>query len=172
MAWKRLEFDSPWVHRMKRIPTIFLQAAIVLIGILAFTLMLWEPRIEGRNMHATQFEIYFNDAFLIYAYAASACFFAGLYQAFRLLGRIGQNEAFSGGSLKAIRNIRHCAISLVGFIAPAGAYLFIIRPGDDIAGGVFIGILISFASLVVAAGAAALEEVLRSGADMKSGTRS
>ena len=156
---------------MKRIPTAFLQAAIVLIGTLAFAFLLWEPQIEGRNMHATQFEIYFNDAFLIYAYAASVCFFTGLYQAFRLLGHIGRNDAFSEKSAEAARNIRRCAISLVGFIAPAEAYLFIIRPGDDIAGGVFMSALISFTSLVVAAGAAALEEVLRSGANMKSGTR-
>ena len=48
---------------MKRIPTIFLQVVIVLIGIVVLALMLWEPQIEGRNVHTTQFEIYFNDPF-------------------------------------------------------------------------------------------------------------
>jgi hypothetical protein len=62
------------------VPTIFLQAVIVLIGIGALALMLWEPHIEGRNAHATLFEIYFNDPFLAYAYLASIPFFVALYQ--------------------------------------------------------------------------------------------
>ncbi|HEX5084561.1 MAG TPA: hypothetical protein VFY40_21170 [Blastocatellia bacterium] len=71
---------------MKRSPTIFLQIVIVFIGIGALALMLWAPRLEGRNAHATPFEIYFKDPFLAYAYAASIAFFVALYQAFKLLG--------------------------------------------------------------------------------------
>ena len=52
---------------MKKGPTIFLQVVIVLIGMGALGLMLWEPHIEGRNAHATLFEIYFKDPFLAYA---------------------------------------------------------------------------------------------------------
>jgi hypothetical protein len=70
---------------MKKI-SIFLQAVIVLIGIGAVALMLWEPHIEGRNAHATLFQIYFNDPFLAYAYIASLPFFVALYQAFKVLG--------------------------------------------------------------------------------------
>ncbi|HZM91557.1 MAG TPA: hypothetical protein VFF31_33865 [Blastocatellia bacterium] len=40
------------------VPTIFLRAVIVLIGIGAVALLLWEPQIEGRNAHATLFEIF------------------------------------------------------------------------------------------------------------------
>ena len=68
------------------VPTIFLQVVIVLIGIGALALMLWEPHIEGRNAHATLFEIYFKDPFLAYAYIASIPFFVALYQAFKVLG--------------------------------------------------------------------------------------
>ena len=80
---------------MKKGPTIFLQVVIVLIGIGALALMLWEPHIEGRNAHATLFEIYFKDPFLAYAYLASTPFFVALYQAFKVLGYIGQDKAFS-----------------------------------------------------------------------------
>jgi hypothetical protein len=153
---------------MKRIPTIFLQVVIVLIGIGALALMLWEPHIEGRNAHATLFQIYFNDPFLVYAYVASISFFAALYQAFKLLGYIGQNKVFSPNSVRALRTIRYCALSLVGFIVPAEAYLFIVRPGDDIAGGVFMGVLISFISIVVATAAFVLEKTLQSAVDIKS----
>ena len=155
---------------MKRSPTIFLQIVIVLIGIGALAAMLREPHIEGRNAHATLFEIYFKDPFLAYAYVASISFFVALYQAFKLLGYIGRNEAFSERSVRALRTIRYCAISLVGFTVPAEAYLFIVRPGDDIAGGVFMGILITFVSIVAATAAAVFERLLRSTTDAKSGT--
>ena len=153
---------------IKRSSTIFLQVVVVLVGIGALALMLWEPHIEGRNVHATLFQIYFNDPFLAYAYTASISFFVALYQAFKLLGYIGRNEVFSQHSVKALRTIKYCAISLIGFIVPAEAYLFIVRPGDDIAGGVFMGILISFISLVVATAASVFERILQNGVDIKS----
>ena len=62
---------------MKRSSTTFLQLVIVLIGIGALALLLWEPHIEGRNAHATLFEIYFKDLFLAYAY------FFGVHTIFR-----------------------------------------------------------------------------------------
>ena len=63
---------------MKRSFTAFLQIVIVLIGIGVLALLLWEPHIEGRNAHATLFEIYFKDPFLAYAYIASITFFVAL----------------------------------------------------------------------------------------------
>ena len=80
---------------MKRTSTIFLQSVIVLIGIGALALMLWEPHIEGRNAQATVFEIYFKDPFLAYVYIGSIPFFVALYQAFRVLGYVVQNKIFS-----------------------------------------------------------------------------
>ena len=98
------------------VPTIFLQAVIVLIGIGALALLLWEPHIEGRNAHATLFEIYFNDPFLAYAYLASIPFFVALYQASNVLGYIRENKAFSQGTLKALRTIKFCALAIVGLL--------------------------------------------------------
>ena len=152
---------------MKRSSTIFLQVVVVLIGIGALAFLLWEPHIEGRNVHATLYEIYFNDPFLAWAYTASISFFVALYQAFKLLGYIGRNEVFSLGSVRTLRTIKYGAITIVGFSVPAEAYLFIVRPGDDIAGGVFMGILISFISIVVATAAAMFEKTLQSAVDIK-----
>jgi ACR3 family arsenite efflux pump ArsB len=98
---------------MERSPTLFLQAVIVLIGVGALTVMLWEPHLEGGNLHASVFQVYFNDLFLACAYAASVPFFVALYQAFILLGHIGRNKVFSLDSLRPLRIIKYCAISLV-----------------------------------------------------------
>src|SRR3954467_4397416 len=95
---------------MKRSSTRFLQIVIVLIGIGALALLLWEPHVEGRNAHATLFQIYFNDPFLAYAYTASIAFFVALYQAFKLLAYIGRGEVFSSRSVKTLRTIKYCAM--------------------------------------------------------------
>jgi di/tricarboxylate transporter len=146
----------------KRGATIFLQVVVVLIGIGVLALMLWEPHLEGRNAHATLFEIYFKDPFLAYAYLASTAFFVALFQAFALLGSIGRNEGFSPNSLRALRTIKYCAIALVAMIGGAVAYLFlVVRGKDDIAGGVAMGILLIFVSIVVGTVAAVFERRLQ-----------
>lgn len=152
---------------MKKSLTIFFRAVIVLIGIGTLAFMLWEPHIEGRNANATLFQIYFNDPFLAYAYIASIAYFAALYQAFKLFGYIVQNKVFSLNSMKALRAIKYCAMSLVGFIVAPVTYLFIVRPDDDIAGGVALGLLLIFVSVVVATAAAVFEKKLQSAINIK-----
>jgi hypothetical protein len=153
---------------MKRVSTIFLQAVIVLIGIGTLALMLWEPHLEGRNVHSTLFEIYFKDPFLAYAYIASVSFFVALYQAFKLLGYMGRNRVFSPKSVKALRTIKYCAIVLVAFIGGAEAYFFIVqRSKEDIAGGVAMGLFMIFVSVVIGTAAAVFERTLQNAVDMK-----
>jgi DUF2975 family protein len=147
------------------VPTIFLQAVVVLIGICALALMLWEPHIEGRNAHATLFEIYFKDPFLAYAYLASILFFVALYQAFKVLGYIGQNKAFSKATMKALRNIKFCALGIIGFVA-VGELFIMLGNSDDRAGGIFMGILITFGSVVIATAAAMFERILQNAVDI------
>jgi DUF2975 family protein len=154
---------------MKRGSTLFLQVVIVLIGIGALALLLWEPHLEGRNAHATLFEIYFHDPFLAYVYIGSIPFFVALYQAFTLLGYIGRNNVFSPNSVRALRTIKCCAIVTAGLIMAAVAYIFIAVGGqDDIAGGVAMGVVTTFASIVIATAAAVFERLLQSAVDMKS----
>ena len=152
---------------MKRSSTVLLQIVIVLISIGALAFMLWEPHIEGRNAHATLFEIYFKDPFLAYAYLASILFFVALYQAFKVLGYIGQNKAFSQATMKALRNIKFCALGIIGFVA-VGELFIMLGNSDDRAGGVFIGILITFGSVVSATVAVMFERILQNAVDIKS----
>ncbi len=152
---------------MKRSSTIFLQVVIVLIGIGALAFMLWEPHIEGRNAHATLFEIYFKDPFLAYAYIASIPFFVALYQAFKLLGYIGRNKVFSQRSVCALRTIKHCAIAIIGFVAVSVIFMMF-GDKDDRPAGVFMRILIIFPSIVIATVAAMGERILQNAVDIKS----
>jgi hypothetical protein len=141
---------------MKKDSTIFLQVVIVFIGIGALAFLLWEPHLEGRNAHATVFEIYFKDPFLAYAYIASTAFFMALYQAFQVAGYAGQNKVFSPEAVKALRTIKYCAIAMIGF-AVVGELFIMFSSSDDRAGGVAMGLLVIFGSAVMAAAAAMLE---------------
>ena len=146
--------------------TLFLQLVVVLIGIGALAVLLWEPHIEGRNAHATLFEIYFKDPFLAYAYIASIPLFVALYQAFKVLAYAGKNKAFSPDAVKALRTIKFCAIAIVGFVS-LGELFIMFGNSDDRAGGVFVGIIM-FGSVVVATAAAVLERILQDALDIKS----
>ncbi len=77
----------------EKISTIFLQVVVVLIGIVALAIMIRFPLTEGRAANLDLFSIY-ADPFIIYGYLASIAFFVALYQAFKLLGYIGQNKVF------------------------------------------------------------------------------
>src|SRR5215217_3688591 len=115
---------------LKRSSAAFLQAVIVLIAIAALALMLWEPHLEGRNAHATPFEIYFKDPFLAYAYVASIPFFAALYQAFKVLGYARQDKVFYQSAVNALRTIKFCALAVIGFVA-VGEIIIMLHTSDD-----------------------------------------
>lgn len=154
---------------LKRGSTAFLQGVIVLVGIGALALMLWEPHLEGRNAHATVFEIYFNDPFLAYAYLASIPFFVALYLGFKVLGYAGQNQVFSQAAVQALRTIKFCATAMIGFVAVA-IMIILMSDSDDRPGGVFMGVLITFGSTVIATTAATFEWILQKAVDLKSET--
>ena len=154
---------------MKRSSTVFLQVVVVALGIGAFTLLLWEPRVEGVNAHATTlYQIYFDDPFLALVYVGSIPFFIALYQAFKLLGYIGQNKVFSPEAVKALRNIKQCALAIIGFVVVEEIVIMLNHGDDDAAGGIAMGIGITFISIVVATAAAVFERTLQSAVEMKS----
>ena len=157
---------------MKKSSTIFLRVVIVLIGIVALAIMIRFPLTEGRAANLDLFSIY-ADPFIIYGYVASISFFVALYQAFKLLGYIGQNKVFSLNSVKALRTIKYCAIILSASIVMAGLYIRIsyaihVKGDDDPAGFLAVCIVTTFISIVVATAAAVFERLLQSAVDIKS----
>ena len=153
---------------MKRISTIFLQAVIVLIGIVVLAVLIRFPLTEGRATNLDLPSIY-ADPFILYGYAASIAFFVALYKAFKLLGYIGQNKVFSSNSVGALKSIKYCAIVFSILIVMAGLYIKIFHnEEDDPAGFLAICMVTTFASIVVATAAAIFEKILQNAIDMKS----
>ena len=153
---------------MKRSSAIFLPEVIVLIGIVALGVMIRFPLTEGRAVKLDLLSIY-ADPFIVYGYLASIPFFVALYQAFKLLGYIGQNQVFSLSSVRALRTIKYCAITLSILIVMAVLYIRIFHSkDDDPAGAIAMGILTTFISIVIATAAAVFEKTLQSAVDIKS----
>ena len=156
------------LNHMKKGSTVFLRAVIILIGIVALVIMIRFPLTEGRAVNLDLYHIY-ADPFLIYGYLASIAFFVALYQAFKLLGYIGDNKVFSLSSVKALRTIKYCAIVLGILIVMAGIYIRIFHAvDDDPAGFLAMCIVTTFISLVVATAAAIFEKLLQKAVEMKS----
>ena len=151
---------------MTRGSILFLRAVILLVGVGVLAGLLWEPQVEGRNVNADFVTIYFRDPFLAYVYVGSLPFFFGLYQAFKLLGYMGEGQAFSPAAVTALRRIKYCALAVIGFIVGAEVYI-LLGVSDDRAGGVAMGIAATFACLVTVTAAAVLERVLQSAVDLK-----
>ncbi len=150
---------------MKRISISFLKVVIVLIGMVTLALLLWLPLTEGRATNLDLIDIYTNK-FVLYAYMSSIPFFVALYKAFRLLGYIVQNKAFSTKAVNALRYIKFCAILLSALVVAAGLFVMIThKKEEDPAGFIAICILITFVSVVIATATAVFERLLQNAVD-------
>lgn len=149
------------IPRLTRRTALFCQSLIVLLGLATLTFLLWEPHLEGRNAHATTFEIYGKDPFLAYVYVGSLPFFIAQYRAFALFGAFRQTGAFSPATLQALRAIQRCAFALIAFVA--GGVVFILLRGDpdDRPAGIFMSLLVTLGATAIATTATLFARKLR-----------
>jgi Protein of unknown function (DUF2975) len=152
---------------MKNRSTLFLQVVTVLIGLVSLGILIRFPLTEGRAENLGLFSIY-ADPFILYIYAASTPFFIALYKLFLLIGYIGHNEAFSLKSVKALRDIKYCAIAVSILILLAGLWIRLFHnKEDDPAGFLALCLLTIFVSLVFATAVTVFENILQHGIDLK-----
>lgn len=154
---------------IKKGSTLFLKTVLFLIGSVVLVALLWFPQTEGRAANLDLVSIY-KDPFIVYIYIAFIPFFAALYQAFKLLGYIEQNKTFTQAAVHALRNIKYCVMAFIGFIAAALLYIFIMSKAtnDDGAGAIAVGLVVIFASTVIATAAGVFQKLLQNAVDIKS----
>ncbi|BDG80125.1 MULTISPECIES: DUF2975 domain-containing protein [Bacillus] len=154
---------------MKRGSTLFLKIAVILIGIPVLALCIFlVPEIA--NFAA---ELYPDISYLKYLvyidlYAAAIPFYFALYQAFTLLSYIDRNKAFSELSVRALKKIKYCAITISLLLAAGMPLFYLIAEMDDAPGIILIGLVLIFASMVIAVFAAVLQRLLQEAIDIKS----
>ncbi len=148
---------------MKPVSTLFLKGVLVLMGLVVLAMCIYILPESLSNERVGDYR------FIIFGLCAAAIpFFFALYQAFLLLNYIDRNNAFSGSSVKALKNIKYCAIVISALFALGLPYIIKVADKDDAPGAVVIGLVIIFASIVVSVFAAVLQKLIQSGLDIKS----
>ncbi|MCR8843320.1 DUF2975 domain-containing protein [Paenibacillus sp. SC116] len=152
---------------MKRGSTLFLKIAVFLMGAPIAALCVFFPMVTMKAAAYYQELAYLQYPALIVVYATSAAFFFALFQALRLLSYIDQNIAFSERSVLALKKIKCSAITISILFVAALPILYLFAEVDDAPGLIVIGLVIVFASTVIAVFAAVLQKLLQDAIDIK-----
>ncbi len=154
---------------MKRATTLFLKIAVILMGISVIAIYIFlVPDIADYAAELYPDIASMKILVLIHMYASAIPFYSALYQAFKLLSYIDKKQAFSDLSVKALKTIKYCAIA-ISVLYIAGLPLFyLVGDKDDAPGIIVIGLVIVFASMVIAFFTAVLQMLLKEAIDIKS----
>lgn len=148
---------------MKRGSTLFLKTVVFLFASLVFALC-------GFLL----FQLFFGEdlggyrLIVIGMLVAAIPFFIGIYQVLKLLSFIDNNKAFSHLSVKALNTIKYCGIAISALYGIGMPYIFIVAERDDAPGVVMLGLIFTFAPMIIAVFAAVLQNVLQNAIDLKS----
>ncbi|NOU75340.1 DUF2975 domain-containing protein [Paenibacillus sp. LMG 31458] len=153
---------------MKR-ETLFLKVVVFLIGIPILALCIFlVPEIAKFAAELYPDHTYMKYLVLVDLYATAIPFYFALYQAFKLLSYIDKNKAFSELSVQVLKNIKYCAITISILYVVGMPLFYLIAEKDDAPGIIVIGMVMIFASLVIAVFAAILQKLLKNAIDIKS----
>lgn len=150
---------------MKR-KTLMLRAVVFLIGIAILALcVIGLPSIFDEAAANYPKSTYLP--LFICMYASAIPFFAALVQALRLLRYIDENKAFSAFSVQALHSIKYCACAISLLYVACLPFLYRIAEKDDAPGVMALGLVVAFASFVIAVFAAVLQKLLQNAIDIK-----
>ncbi|MFC5447482.1 DUF2975 domain-containing protein [Paenibacillus aestuarii] len=154
---------------MKRGTTFFLKMAVFFIGIPILALCIFlVPKIGNFAGELYPNIAYMQSLVLIDMYAAAIPFYFALYQAFKLLSYIDKNQAFSELSVKALKNIKYCAITISTLYLLGMPLYYLMARRVDPPIITVTGLAIIFASMVIAVFAAVLQRLLQEAIHIKS----
>ncbi|SOC19605.1 hypothetical protein SAMN05880501_11127 [Ureibacillus xyleni] len=153
---------------MKRGTTLFLKIAVILMGVPIFAICIFLVPDIGRFAA----ELYPEFTFIKYLvwidmYAAAIPYYLALYQSIKLLSYIDHNIAFSQHSVNGLKNIKRCAIAISSIYVVGLPLFYLIAERDDAPGIIVIGMVLIFASMVIAVFAAVLQRLLQEAINIK-----
>jgi len=156
---------------LKKGSTLSLRGAILALGAVVLFLCALPLPVIFRGDLGTDAE-YKDIAYAFYViltvlYAAAVPFFYALFQAWRLLGYIDKDKAFSLLSVAALKRIAICAGAVSALFAVSLPFFYVWAQRDDAPGLVVIGMFCTGAPLVVAVFAAVLQRLFKETIDIK-----
>lgn len=154
---------------MKRGSTLFLRLAVLLIGAPVLAICIFAlPSLAREAVVSTSEFTYVLIGIVIIMYGAAVPFFIALFQAFKLLGTIDKNFAFSERSVQSLKTIKYCALSISGLYVVGLPLFLMFGHLDDAPGVVLINLVFIFAPLLIAVFAAVLQRLLQEAIQLKS----
>ena len=154
---------------MKIATTLFLKIAVILMAIPVLALcILLVPELGTLSEKLLPAFSSIQYIVSIILYASSIPFYFALYQAFQLLRYIDQSKAFSELSVKSLKKIKYCAIIISSLHVLILPLFYLFAEKDDAPGVIFVGLLVPFASMVIAVFAAVLQRLLQEAVEIKS----
>ncbi|HDR3889249.1 TPA: DUF2975 domain-containing protein [Bacillus cereus] len=154
---------------MKQRSTLFLKTAIILIGIPVLALCIFlVPNIGNYAAELYPDIAYIKYLILINLYATVVPFYFALYQAFKLVSFIDKGNAFSKLSVRALKKIKQCAVTISILYVVGMPLFYLVAERDDAPGIIILGMLLIFSSMVIAVFAAVLQRLLKDAIDIKS----
>lgn len=154
---------------MEKVTTLFLKVAVVFLGIPVLALCIFlVPELASVAAKMLP-EFAFVKYYVYIVFDASAIpFFFALYQAFLLLRYIDNNKAFSDLAVKPLKKIKYCAITISILHLLVLPLFYVFAELDDAPGVIFVGLIVPFASLIIAVFAAVLQKLLQEAINIKS----
>ncbi|ACT03608.1 DUF2975 domain-containing protein [Paenibacillus sp. JDR-2] len=151
---------------MNRVSTLFLKITVLLMAIPAIAVCIFAVIALIRN-NPNQFPGRMHPSDIGF-FVAVIPYFIALYMAMRLLGYIDKNIAFSELSVRALKKIKYCGVSIgIIFVAMMPVVIIMARQ-EDAPGIIVMGLAVAFASFVIAVFGALLERLLQNAIKLKS----
>jgi len=148
---------------MNRGSTLFLKIVIILLGLVVLALCIFVLPNGIRTTHWWGYR-----PLLIGMYIPAIPFFIALFQGFKLLGLIDHNTAFSMQSIKALKIIKYCGISIGALYAIGLPYIYYLAQQDDAPGVMLLGLIFTFAPIAIAVFAAVIQKQIQNALTLKS----
>ena len=153
---------------MKQGSTLFLKTVVILIGIPVLAMCIFlVPKIGAFAAELYPDIAYIKYLVFINLYATAIPYYFALYQTFKLLNYIDKNKAFSELSVQALKNIKYSALAISVLYVLSMPLFYLVAERDDAPGIIIIGMIMIFASMVIAVFAAVLQRLLKDAIDIK-----
>ncbi len=156
---------------MNRGSTLFLKFVIGLIALGALAICIYALPALAADDAARHPDLAWQQyPFLAYSYILCLAFFIALFQAFKLLTYIDNNRSFSDQSVRSLKIMKYCAITIIGMMVTAILVVMIMASGkgEDITGVIMMGLIVTFVAAVGATVVAVLQRHVEKAIELKS----
>lgn len=134
---------------IKQKTTQLLKLAIIVISVTILALCILGFYLLSNNPANPNYS-YILYPIIISIYLSVIPSYIALYKSFRLLCYISENKYYSQVSIKALNNIKYCAIIISTLYVLIIPFIFLLADKDDAPGAIIIGMFPILASILIA----------------------